>query len=187
VLPLAGGMLNGENDDFLPCLIVCIIDEVRISSGDEFTHALHRLCSADLRKQDQILQRTKNGGAHMLCGVRIARIEVVGNRDKVLCRARRKSKLHRSKRRNAAATSSSVANWRRFAWARPSRTAGRCAGSIASGSPSSPAKVSMARAISSWLLGGNRRTASSAVSRSFVIGQQYAVCRQKWKGLFQVL
>jgi hypothetical protein len=55
-----------------------------------------------------------------------------------------------SKRRNAASISWSVANWRRFACASPSRTAGRCAGSMASGATSSPARLNMACAISSW-------------------------------------
>ena len=41
--------------------------------------------------------------------------------------ARRKPKLHRSKRRNAASTSASDANSRRLACARPSSTADRCA------------------------------------------------------------
>jgi hypothetical protein len=43
------------------------------------------------------------------------RANVVCNGNEVLGRSRRKPELHRSKRRNAASISSSVANWRRFA------------------------------------------------------------------------
>jgi addiction module HigA family antidote len=62
---------------------------------------------------------------------------------------RRDPQLHRPKRRKAALISSSVANSRRFAWANPSRTAGKSAGSIGSASISPPAKRRMVRAISS--------------------------------------
>src|SRR6202035_2085093 len=57
-----------------------------------------------------------------------------------------------------------------LAWARLSSTSGKWAGSISSSSTPSPARLSIARAISSWLSGGNRRTAARAFSRSLVMG-----------------
>ena len=61
-------------------------------------------------------------------------------------------------------------------------TADRCAGSMASGSPSAADKTSMASAISSWLRGGNRRTASRALSKSSVMADHLR-CRPRWKAI----
>jgi hypothetical protein len=49
---------------------------------------------------------------------------------------------------------------------------------------SSPARVSMARAISSWLSGGNLRTASRVFSISLVMGREYASPAEPRKGVF---
>src|ERR1017187_9056092 len=115
MLPLARRMLDSEDDDFLSRLIDAVIDQIGIFAGDQLTHPFNGLRSTDLRKQDQILQRMKNSRAHLPGGARITRTDKVRDGRDILCRTRRKSELHRSKRRNAASTSSSVANWRRFA------------------------------------------------------------------------
>src|SRR5216684_2489857 len=113
-----------------------VINKVGIFPGDELAHALHRLSPSDVGKQDKVLQGIDDGRAHAQRGGRIALAYIIGDVDEVLHRARREAQLHRSKRRKAASTSASLANWRRLAWARPSSTAGRCAASISSGSPS---------------------------------------------------
>src|SRR3954454_22102985 len=86
----------------------------------------------------------------------------------------------RSKRRKAASTSASVANSRRLAWANPSSTAGRSAGSIFSGSPSLNDRLNVASAIWSWLSGGSRRTASRAFLQQ--LGQGFKIGRSALKG-----
>jgi hypothetical protein len=58
----------------------------------------------------------KNGRANPQSSGGIVRSDIVGDGSQVLRSTRRKSKLHRSKRRNAASTSSSVANWPRLAF-----------------------------------------------------------------------
>jgi hypothetical protein len=45
----------------------------------------------------------------------------------------------------------------------------------------------MASAISSWLSGGNRRTAARAFSRSFVIPKEYTFRCQRGKTLWQAI
>src|SRR5262249_29777186 len=172
MLPLTRGVLDGENDDLVGGRIERVIDEVGIFPGDELAHPFHRLPPSDLGKQDEGLHGVEDRSAHEQRGGWIARADVVGDVDEVLCRARREAQLHRSKRRKAASTSASPANWRRLAWARPSSTAGRCAASISSGSPPLAASCSMARAISSWLSGSRRRTAFSRWSESLVIGER---------------
>src|SRR6266700_7467886 len=87
-----------------------VVDKIWVFPRDELSHAFDCLRSAHLRKEYQVLERLKNGGTHMPCGVRIARANVVGDGRQVLGRSGRKTKLHRSKRRNADSTSSSVAN-----------------------------------------------------------------------------
>src|ERR1700675_422594 len=115
MLPLARGVLDGEDDDFLRRLINPVIDQIGIFPRDQLAHSFNGLRSADLRKQDQILQRLKNGRAHPLGRARIALADIVRDGGDILYRTRRKSELHWSKRRNAASISSSVANWRRSA------------------------------------------------------------------------
>src|SRR5216684_218618 len=136
VVPLACGMLDAEDNDVVGGRIDSVINKVGIFPGDELAHALHRLSPSDVGKQDKVLQGIDDGRAHAQRGGRIALAYIIGDVDEVLHRARREAQLHRSKRRKAASTSASLANWRRLAWARPSSTAGRCAASISSGSPS---------------------------------------------------
>src|SRR5262249_2397646 len=113
-------------------------------------------------EQDDVLQTFQDRRPHLKGGGRIARKNVVSGGREVFSRAPREAQLHWSKRRKAASTSLSVANWRRLACVRLSSTSPKCAGSMGSGSPSLPVRLNMARAISSWLSGGNRRTAASA-------------------------
>src|ERR1700682_5508077 len=115
MLPRPRGMLDRKDDNFLSRLINRVVNEVRILPGDQLTHAFNGLCSAKPRKQNQILERLENSGAHSPSGGWAVRANVVCNGDDVLCRSRREPELHQSKRRNAASISSSVANWRRFA------------------------------------------------------------------------
>ncbi len=65
MLPLARGMLDRQDDDFLSRIVNCVIDEVTIFSDDELTHTFNSLRSTDLWKQDQILERMKNSGANL--------------------------------------------------------------------------------------------------------------------------
>jgi hypothetical protein len=87
-------MLDGENNDFLVHLIDRVLNEVGILSGDQFTHACNGLCSTDLRKQNQILERMENSRAYLLGGGRTAGTDIIRDGSKVLRRTRRKSKLH---------------------------------------------------------------------------------------------
>ena len=113
MLPLARGMLDREDDDFLRRLINSVVDQIGISPRDQLAHSLDGLRSAELRKQDQILQRLNNSRAHPLGRGRIALANIVRDGGDIAYRTRSKSELHWSKRRNAASISSSVANWRR--------------------------------------------------------------------------
>src|SRR6266850_2400001 len=133
---LAGWMLDSENDNFLGLIVSSVIDEIRISPRHQLAHALDLLLPSNMRKQNQTLQRFKNRGAHAKPGLRAMSADMVGDLGEIPNRTRRETELHCSKRRNAASTSASVANWWRLACASPSSTAGRCAGSISSGSPS---------------------------------------------------
>jgi hypothetical protein len=74
--------------------------------------------------QDCISDRERRG--------RITGTQIFGNLSKIACRTRREPQFHRSNRRKAASTSSSVANSRRFACASPSNTATKWAGSTGS-------------------------------------------------------
>src|SRR5690349_19263023 len=105
-------------------------------SRHQLAHTFDLLLPADLRKRDQALEGRKNGGPNAKRGCGAVYANIGGDLGKILRCARREAKLHSWKRRNAASTSASVANWRRLACARPSSTAGRCAASISSGSPS---------------------------------------------------
>src|SRR2546422_55298 len=106
----ARGMLDIEDHDFLSRIIDGVIDEVAIFVRHEPAHPLGLLSSANVRKQYQVLQAFINGGAHTKCRRRVALMDVVSDFSEVLDRAGRETKLHRSKRRKAAATSASVAN-----------------------------------------------------------------------------
>jgi hypothetical protein len=44
MLPLSGGMLDGEDYDFLTSLIDRVVNEVGILSGDQLTDAFNGLC-----------------------------------------------------------------------------------------------------------------------------------------------
>jgi hypothetical protein len=55
ILSLPRRMENREDNDFVVCSIEPVVDEVRIPSGDEFAHILHRLSSADFWKHHEIL------------------------------------------------------------------------------------------------------------------------------------
>jgi hypothetical protein len=94
MLSLARGMLDSEDDDFLSRLVDPLIDQIGIFAGDQLTHPFNGLRSADLRKQDQILQRMKNSRAHLPGGARITRANIVRDGSDILCRTRRKSELH---------------------------------------------------------------------------------------------
>src|SRR5215216_2488313 len=177
MLTPAGGMLDVEDHDFLGRFIDGVINKVSVFGRHNPSYSGRLLLSADMRKQNQILQALIDGGTYATCRLGVAFANVIGDFNEIRDRARREAKLHRSKRRKTASTSASVANSRRLASARLSSTSAKCAGSISSGSLSSPARVSMARAISSWVSGGSCRTASSAFSKSLVIAVRYSFPR----------
>jgi hypothetical protein len=56
MLTLARGMLNGDYDNFLDCLIGCVIDEIWIVSRHQLAYALNILLPPDLRKQNKVLK-----------------------------------------------------------------------------------------------------------------------------------
>src|ERR1700722_7744347 len=109
-----------------------VIDEVAVFAGHQLANTFDGLPPADLGKECKGLQGRENRIAHGQRRSRVPNANVLGNGDKVGCCPRREAELHRSKRRNAASTSVSVANSRRCAWARPSRTAAKCAGATRS-------------------------------------------------------
>jgi hypothetical protein len=66
VVPLARMVVDREDDDFLRCPIDSVINQIGVFARDQLAHPFSGLRSADLRKQDQVLQRTKNGRLHLL-------------------------------------------------------------------------------------------------------------------------
>jgi hypothetical protein len=68
------------------------------------------LLPPDVRKQYQTLKRLKNRCPHAKRRLRTVFMNIVGNRGEIPDRARRETELYRSKRRNAASISASVAN-----------------------------------------------------------------------------
>src|SRR5271156_4310651 len=112
ILSFARRVLDGENNDLAGTSVQTIIDQIRIFSGHELAHAFNCLTPTGLRKQHKILQRIKDGGAYTQRSIWITLTDIIGNIDQVLRRSRREAKLHRSKRRNAASTSASLANSR---------------------------------------------------------------------------
>src|SRR4051794_39367773 len=123
-------MSNGDDHNRSSHLISPIVDEVGILPRDNLAYAVDFLFAPGVRKQQEILERLIDGGAHPNGGFWISFSKVVGDFGKVPAGTACKAKLHRSKRRNAASTSASVANSPRLASARPSSTSARCAGSI---------------------------------------------------------
>jgi hypothetical protein len=100
--------------------------------------------------------------------------DVVQNRFKVGKSRKRIPQPHRPCLVQTARTCSSVANSPRSAAALERAIASRSSGERTIGAwRSTPASCIMARAMSSWSSEGNRRTASSASSRSFVISTMY--------------
>lgn len=87
-------MLDREDDDFLRRLIDPVIDQIGIFVRDQLTHPFNGLRSADMRKQDQILERTKNGRAYPPGGARIAHANIVRDGSDIFRRTRRKSEFH---------------------------------------------------------------------------------------------
>jgi len=115
VFPPTGLMLDSKDHDLVVRSIDTVVHEVGISSNDKLSDALDLLPPAQLREKHKVLQRTENDCSHANRSVRISLMNVVGNLSKIVGRAPRKPKLHRSKRRNAASTSASLANSRRLA------------------------------------------------------------------------
>src|SRR5438105_9262134 len=110
----AGRMLDGEDDNFLGLVVSGVIDQIWVPPRHQLAHALDLLWSSNMRKQNQTLERFKNRGPHAKRGLRAVFADIVGDLGEVPSRTRREAELHCSKRRNAASTSASVANWRRW-------------------------------------------------------------------------
>src|SRR5438105_13905861 len=123
VLTTARGLLNRQDNDFLCSLVDRVIDEIAVSGRHEFADALDILGTTDRRKKCQALKRAQYRISHRERRGRITDMQILGNLCKVARRAWCEPQPHRSKRRKAASTSSSVANSRRFACASPSITA----------------------------------------------------------------
>src|SRR5712671_3913004 len=81
-----------------------IINDVRVGSGHELAHPLGLLQPSYTRKQNQILQACIDRSPHTLGGSRIAVTDVVRNGGDIFGCSPRETKLHGSKRRNAAST-----------------------------------------------------------------------------------
>src|SRR5436190_23510130 len=169
VCACARGMLDRIDDD-LPCRVVnAVIDNEGVAPRDNLAHALDCLRPACTREPTEHPQGFEDRGTDAHGGSGILGANVVTNRRQILSGSRREAQPHGSNRRNAASTSASLAKSPRLACASPSSTAGKWAESTASGWSSLPTSSSMVRAISSWVTCGSRRTASRALSRSFVM------------------
>jgi hypothetical protein len=83
---LAGGMLDGEDDNFLGLVVSSIIDHVWIPARHQLAHALNLLLPSDMRKQNQTLERFKNRGPHTKCGLRAVFADIVGDLCEILSR-----------------------------------------------------------------------------------------------------
>jgi len=57
-------MEDRKNNDFVGYTINGVINEVRISSRNDFPYILDSLSPSNLREQQEILQRIKNGGPY---------------------------------------------------------------------------------------------------------------------------
>src|SRR5882672_828822 len=147
MLAFARRVLNGDNDDFLGRLVDHVIDKIGIGPRHQLANALDLLLPSDLRKQNKVLKRSKDSGAHAQRRLGIPFSKVIGDFAQIPHRSRREEEFNRSKRRKAASISASVEKWCRVACARPSSTAARWAGSTSSGSPSLPLRLSIASAI----------------------------------------
>jgi hypothetical protein len=89
IFPLAGAVLNGENDDLFRIVIDAVINEVAIFADGDLAHALGTLAAADMRKLDQVLQCVEYGGAYPLRALRALGQEIGGNGFETGKRARR--------------------------------------------------------------------------------------------------
>src|SRR5690349_15011141 len=118
-------MPNAEYDNLVLGLVSRVVDKISVLASHKFAELLDALPAANPRKQENVRERGIDVGAHAAARRRIALVEVIGDVDEIRDGPRRKPQFHRSKRRNAASTSLSLANWRRFACAKPSSTSAR--------------------------------------------------------------
>jgi hypothetical protein len=139
VLTTTRRVLKREDHNLLRSLVDCIIDQIAVFGCNEFADAFDILGTTDRREERQILQGAQYSTPYRERRGSITGMQILGDFYKIARRARREPQLHRSKRRNAASTSSSVANSRRFACANPSSTAAKWAESTGSASSSLPA------------------------------------------------
>ena len=82
MLPLAGGMSDGEDDDLLGGRIDGVIDEVRVFAGDELADAFDFLPPSSLGEQDDVLQGFDDSRAHPQRRSWVALANIVGDVDK---------------------------------------------------------------------------------------------------------
>src|SRR5262249_53597491 len=115
MLALLCRMLHIENDDFTCSFVDRVVDEIRIFTRDKLAHAFCLLGAANVWKQNKILQTFIDCRTDALRSGRVSLPNVVSDSRNIFDSALREPQLHRSKRRNAASTSASVANCRRFA------------------------------------------------------------------------
>ena len=65
-------MLDGKYDDFLDRFIGDIVHQIGITPRYQFAHASNTLSPPDLRKQEQVVERFKDGGSDAKCSPRIS-------------------------------------------------------------------------------------------------------------------
>src|SRR5690242_16325886 len=129
---LLGGVLDREDGYLAGNVVHGVVDEIGVFARHHLAYAFGGLCAAGLWKKREILQAFVDCGADPFRGMWVSLIEVAGDIGNVCDRTRREAKLDAPNRRKAAATSASVANSPRRAWARPSMTSARCWGSTSS-------------------------------------------------------
>ncbi len=79
MLALAGGMLDGEDNNLLGLVVSGVINQISISARYQLPYAGHFLLPSNMRKQDQTLKRFKNGVSDAERRLRIMLANVVGD------------------------------------------------------------------------------------------------------------
>jgi hypothetical protein len=115
VFAFAGGVLDSEDDNLPGALIDCVVNEVWVAPSHNLSNPFDGLSAAGAGKGRERLKRSEYGATHPLHSLWIALLDLISNLGAVASCARGEPQFHGSKRRKAASTSSSVANWRRSA------------------------------------------------------------------------
>jgi len=108
-------MLDRKNSDFPIGIVDGVIDEIGIATCHQISHAVNDLAATGARNRIERPKRFQDRVPDPERGRRTVLLDVIGNVVEVGRGSLRQPVSHTSKRRNAAATSSSVANSLRLA------------------------------------------------------------------------